>query len=178
MPTYMVLLWSAFMPTFASAVAPWRAITRVATPESQDYLLMIARHGTASHVEKLVRAYRSVERLHEAAHARSTHAQRALRWGFEDDGSMTITVRLPAEQGALVVQAIHAAVDAQWRERDGADRELDSAAMSPMARDVSAETSCLSRPPRTASTTPNRPFRRAAPMRCVTSRSTSSRARP
>ena len=73
-----------------------RAITRVATPESQDYLLMIARHGTASHVEKLVRAYRSVERLHEAARARSTHAQRALRWGFEDDGTMRITVRLPA----------------------------------------------------------------------------------
>jgi hypothetical protein len=119
-----------------------RAITRVATPESQYYLLMIARHGTASHVEKLVRAYRSVERLHEAARARSTHAKRALRWSFEDDGSMTITVRLPAEQGALVLQAIHAAVDAQWRERDGADREFDSAATEPDgAADVSAETS-------------------------------------
>ena len=119
-----------------------RAITRVATPESQDYLLMIARHGTASHVEKLVRAYRHVERLQESARARSTHAQRALRWGFEDDGSMTITVRLPAEQGALVLQAIHAAVDAQWRERDGADREFDSAAREPDATaDVSAEAS-------------------------------------
>ncbi|MBK8991951.1 MAG: DUF222 domain-containing protein [Gammaproteobacteria bacterium] len=104
-----------------------RAITRVATPESQDYLLMIARHGTASHVEKLVRAYRHVERLQESARARSAHAQRALRWNFEDDGSMVITVRLPAEQGALVVQAIHAAVDAQWRERDGADREQELA---------------------------------------------------
>jgi hypothetical protein len=117
-----------------------RAITRVATPESQDYLLMIARHGTASHVEKLVRAYRHVERLQESARARSAHAQRALRWNFEDDGSMVITVRLPAEQGALVVQAIHAAVDAQWRERDGADREQE------LADDVSAETSPASSP--------------------------------
>ena len=88
-----------------------RAITRVATPESEDYLLMIARHGTASHVEKLVRTYRRVDRLHEAARARSSHAQRALRWSYDDDGSMVITVRVPAEQGALVVQAIHAAVD-------------------------------------------------------------------
>ena len=112
-----------------------RAITRVATPESQDYLLMIARHGTASHVEKLVRAYRHVERLQESLRARSSHAQRALRWTYEDDGSMVITVRLPAEQGALVVQAIHAAVDAQWRERDGADRDRE------FQPDVSAETS-------------------------------------
>ena len=120
-----------------------RAITRVATPESQDYLLMIARHGTASHVEKLVRAYRHVERLQESARARSTHAQRALRWGFEDDGAMTITVRLPAEQGALVLQAIHAAMDEQRRERDGAERDLDRAAHEPdAAADVSAETSC------------------------------------
>ena len=117
-----------------------RAITRVATPESQDYLLMIARHGTASHVEKLVRAYRHVERLQESARARSAHAQRALRWNFEDDGSMVITVRLPAEQGALVVQAIHAAVDAQWRERDGADREQE------LADNVSAEASAASSP--------------------------------
>ena len=117
-----------------------RAITRVATPESQDYLLMIARHGTASHVEKLVRAYRHVERLQESARARSAHAQRALRWNFEDDGSMVITVRLPAEQGALVVQAIHAAVDAQWRERDGADRGQE------LAYDVSAEASAASSP--------------------------------
>ena len=112
-----------------------RAITRVATPESQDYMLMIARYGTASHVEKLVRAYRHVERLQESARARSAHAQRALRWSFEDDGSMVFTVRVPAEQGMLVVHAIHAAVDAQRRERDGADREQET------PTDGSAETS-------------------------------------
>ena len=33
-----------------------REITRVATAETEDYLLMIAEHGTAQHVEKLVRA--------------------------------------------------------------------------------------------------------------------------
>ena len=33
-----------------------REITRVACAETEDYLLMIAEHGTAQHVEKLVRA--------------------------------------------------------------------------------------------------------------------------
>lgn len=47
---------------------------------------------------------------------------------------MGIAVHFPAEQGALVVQAIHAAAEAQGRERDGADREQG------MPADVSAET--------------------------------------
>ena len=47
---------------------------------------------------------------------------------------MVISVRVPAEQGALVVQAIHAAVDTQRRERDGVDRDR---AVQP---DVSYET--------------------------------------
>ena len=35
-----------------------RAMTRVATEKNEDYLLQIARHGTAAHVERLVRNYR------------------------------------------------------------------------------------------------------------------------
>ena len=38
-----------------------RAITRVATPENEHYFLQIALHGTAHHVETLVRAYRRAE---------------------------------------------------------------------------------------------------------------------
>jgi hypothetical protein len=35
-----------------------RAMTRIATPENETYLLYIAQNGTASDVETLVRAYR------------------------------------------------------------------------------------------------------------------------
>ena len=35
-----------------------RAMTRVATPENEKQLLNIARHGTAAHMERLVRVYR------------------------------------------------------------------------------------------------------------------------
>jgi hypothetical protein len=37
-----------------------RAMTRVATPENENYLLNIARHGTAAHVEGLVRRFERV----------------------------------------------------------------------------------------------------------------------
>src|SRR5687767_2532479 len=40
-----------------------REITRIAGAETEDYLLGIAEHGTASHVENLVRSFR---RCHEA----------------------------------------------------------------------------------------------------------------
>ena len=39
-----------------------RAMTRVATPENEDYLMRIAKHGTAAHVDRLVGLYRQVKR--------------------------------------------------------------------------------------------------------------------
>jgi hypothetical protein len=53
------------LPRIASAVAcgelsysKVRAMTRVASPQTEDLLLMIARHGTAAHVENTVRGFR------------------------------------------------------------------------------------------------------------------------
>ncbi len=40
-----------------------RALTREATPDNEAYLLDFARHGTATHVERLVRQYRKVKRV-------------------------------------------------------------------------------------------------------------------
>ena len=51
-----------------------RAMTRVATLENEDYLLNIAQHGTAAHVERLVRQYRRVERLEALEHENERHA--------------------------------------------------------------------------------------------------------
>ena len=82
-----------------------RAMTRVATPDNEDYLLMIADHGTASHVERLVRNYRNVKRAEALEQQNERHALRAMRWIVDDDGSYVIAGRLPPEQGARVVAA-------------------------------------------------------------------------
>jgi uncharacterized protein DUF222 len=39
-----------------------RALTRVATPETEERLLAVGRAGTAEHVERIVRAWRYVDR--------------------------------------------------------------------------------------------------------------------
>jgi uncharacterized protein (DUF1684 family) len=88
-----------------------RAMTRVATPENEDYLLMIADHGTATHVERLVRNYRRVKRNEALARDRRSHALRGLDWYIDDDGSYVIRARLTAEQGARFAQAIEQAMD-------------------------------------------------------------------
>ena len=53
-----------------------RAMTRVATPDNEDMLLNIARHGTAYHVERFVSQYRRVEKLREPTFAQDLHASR------------------------------------------------------------------------------------------------------
>ena len=55
-----------------------RAMTRVADADNEDYLLMIAHHGTAYHVEKLVQKYRYAKRLQDVEHANQQHDDRYL----------------------------------------------------------------------------------------------------
>lgn len=114
-----------------------RAMTRVATSENEDVLLNIALHGTAAHVERIVREYRRVERLEDAWLANEAHRHRYLNYRYDDDGSVVIEARLPAELGAMVKKAIEAAEEALYQEKREAGKE-DSVRT---ARDVSAETS-------------------------------------
>ena len=101
-----------------------RAMTRVATAETEDYLLSIALHGTAHHVERLVQHFRRAQEAEELSREARQHAGRSLHYHFDDDGSLIVKARLPAEAGALLIKALEAGVDAI------------------SAPDVSAETSC------------------------------------
>ena len=95
-----------------------RAMTRVATPSNEDFLLRIAQHGTASHVEKVVGKYKSVQATDEDAQEREQDNERKLIYYQDQDGMWVIHARLPAEAGALVVKAIEAATDPVQEEKD------------------------------------------------------------
>jgi hypothetical protein len=106
-----------------------RAITRVATPETEDYLLMIAQHGTASHLERLVQGYRRVQRYEEETlNANTQYANRYLSYYHDDEGCLVISARLPAEQGAALIKSIESAREVLLSERKdvpaGTDPEL------------------------------------------------------
>ena len=98
-----------------------RAMTRIADANNEDYLLMIAKHGTAHHVEKLVRLCRRVERRRDAEVAVQQHNNRQLSYYYDSDGSLVIKGRFPAEQGAVIVKALEMAMERQYAEQSDAE---------------------------------------------------------
>ena len=86
-----------------------RALTRVATPETEARLLGVGRAGTASHVERIVRGWRCVDRKAEARETKRRHASRALHVHQDDDGTVVLRGRLEPEVGALLMRALAAA---------------------------------------------------------------------
>jgi hypothetical protein len=88
-----------------------RALTRVACEATEAYFLDIALHGTASHVEKLVRGYRRAKEAEELSREAQQQATRQVSYQHDQDGSLVLKARLPAEIGALVIQALEAAVN-------------------------------------------------------------------
>jgi hypothetical protein len=86
-----------------------RAVTRVATPETEERLLAVARAGTAEHVERIVRGWRRVDRREELRETVRQHASRALHVYQDEDGSVVVRGRLTPEAGAVLMRALDAA---------------------------------------------------------------------
>jgi hypothetical protein len=88
-----------------------RALSRVACPATEEALLMIALHGTAHHVERLVRGYRRAQEAEELSREAQQHVNRSVSYGFAEDGSLIFKARLPAPAGALLIKALDAALE-------------------------------------------------------------------
>jgi hypothetical protein len=86
-----------------------RALTRVATPETEERLLTVAKAGTAAHVERIVRGWRRVDRHAEAREATRRHAGRSLYVYSDEDGMVIVRGRLEPAVGAVLIKALDAA---------------------------------------------------------------------
>jgi hypothetical protein len=82
-----------------------RAITRIVQPETEASLVDMALAGTTNHVERIVSAYRRAEQVGSDAEERQ-HARRGLHHSTEEDGSVVITIRVPAEAGVAILSAV------------------------------------------------------------------------
>jgi hypothetical protein len=98
------------LPTIGQALSSgaitWskvRAVTRIATPTTETTWLNVAIDATAAQVEQIVRTQRRIK----AADADHQEATRSLSWRqADDDGSLVITLRVPAVEGAAVIAAV------------------------------------------------------------------------
>jgi hypothetical protein len=96
-----------------------RALTRVATPEVEERLLRVGRAGTASHVERIVRGWRRVDRNAEAREAARQHTRRGLRVWEDEDGMVVVRGRLTPEVGALLRRALDAGREVLYQRARG-----------------------------------------------------------
>ena len=96
-----------------------RALTRVATPASEEKLLELAMVLTASQLERALRAFRRLR----SEDARETHELEYVDYYWEEDGSLYLRARLPAEDGTLLVRALDAARE---RVRERGRQELQT----------------------------------------------------
>ena len=92
-----------------------RALTRVATPEREERLLAVGRAGTAEHVERIVRGWRTMDRRAEAQETTRRHRIRALHVYQDEDGMVVLRGRLEPEVGAVLIQALTAAREALYQ---------------------------------------------------------------
>jgi hypothetical protein len=116
-----------------------RAITRAGTPENEDFLLTIARQGTASHLEKLVRKFKRAEmRIVDDEQEASWKPDASFSYYFDDDGFLVFRGRLPPDEGELLVKAIEA-MQLQILE-DSQDDVSAGTFVEGKEQDVSAET--------------------------------------
>lgn len=88
-----------------------RAITRVACTKTEDYFLSLALHGTAHHVERIVRHYRRCVEVEELSKEARQQVNRSVNCYWDDDGSLVLKARMPAEAGALLLKALDAAAE-------------------------------------------------------------------
>ncbi len=115
-----------------------RALSRVATPETEARLLAFARNGTAAHVERFVRAWRKVDRIAEAREAVRRHAGRSLRVYHDDDGMVVVRGRLEPEAGAVLLKALAAARDLLFQRQPVSDAVLDPPTAEQLGADALA----------------------------------------
>jgi hypothetical protein len=100
-----------------------RALTRIATAATEADLAEIAGPMTAAQCERFVAAHRKASDDEELA----SWATRRVSVHVDEDGSVTISAKLPAADGALVLQALRAAAgDCEHPHRPHGDRAEDA----------------------------------------------------
>ena len=117
----------------STETAPCTAWTphRAATPENEKQLLNIARHGTAAHMERLVRVYRRCRKQADASPGeRAIRREERFCCYDEDDETMVFGGRVAVEQGRLLLKAL----DAMVAEMEKDDREAGDAQTADVAR--------------------------------------------
>jgi hypothetical protein len=104
-----------------------RAITRIATPTSQDDLVELARALTASQLDRTVTGYIQAERNGQP----QPEIERTCGWSWNDDGTVTVRLHVGADEGHELIAAIERYVETHRQDVREAKRSGTIAADEP-----------------------------------------------
>jgi len=99
-----------------------RALSRIATEDTEADLLELADHATAGQLDRFVAG---MQRARDLGAVNSSHARRRLTYWHDADGIVHLSARLEPEDGAMIIDALQ---DAQDYLRATATEESDTVA--------------------------------------------------
>ncbi|WP_369135774.1 DUF222 domain-containing protein [Modestobacter sp. I12A-02662] len=111
-----------------------RELTRVADAATETELVELAGHTTASQLAKVVRAWRRSDAVDDGV----VTGKRAFRWSWDDDGMLTLQVRMDAEEGAALLAAIESLAERDARRERAATERAAAAERAAVARGAAA----------------------------------------
>ena len=130
-------------------VARALGVPRLATPETEGTRAtetekrLVARAGTAVHVERIVRGWRHMDRKAEAQESARQHTGRALHVSHDDDGMVVIRGRLTPEAGAVLLRALEAARETLYQQNRSDAHPTDPAQEPPTMEQQRADALAL-----------------------------------
>jgi hypothetical protein len=104
-----------------------RALTRVATPADEEIWVEVARQATGSQLARICREHRRALEAEAPEVAERQLARRGLWAHDEEDGSLRLEALLAPEDGAVVLAALEAVVNARPRPRAVAEEPAAAA---------------------------------------------------
>jgi hypothetical protein len=94
-----------------------RALTRIATPETEEELVDLARCGTAAHIETIVRGCRRYGPELQRDRDQRMQDSRYVQVSHDEDGMLIVRARLDPVAGAALERALDAAAEALYQRK-------------------------------------------------------------
>ena len=107
-----------------------RAVTRVATADNEALLVDIAKFTTGQQLERVCRKFRSVVRETKTETVAEAEEARYVRHHWTGDGMLSVSIQLPADEGARLLSAIDAASSAKNAKTAGGAKTADGAKLA------------------------------------------------
>ena len=110
-------LMSAAMSRGELSYSKVRALTRIATPDTEQSLVDLGKTGTAAQVERVVRSWRRIDRTVEAHDDELRDASSHVTTHIDENGMFVIRGCLAPEAGEVLMKALDAAGDRLYAEQ-------------------------------------------------------------